>query len=214
MHHPNIVHRAPCRGATTNNKNNDDDSMLVKGYRNDGPFMPLLPPPSPPPSPLDSEQHYSSTARHTNLFPSNYEAWNRTHRELFLVFLQVLLEYLKHANEEELRRDVKETIAQCRSNFIVRRTQRQQQRRQRQPRSSIPLMANLYHRLCDVVPSETWLQAESYLHRYVQWLVGQTTSRHHHQDQQKSTVARSTSREPSTDSAAASIEEEHGALSS
>lgn len=97
-----------------------------------------------------------SVQSNTMHFPSSNEHWTRSDKQLFLIFMRILLKYLELTHLEETRREVMEAIAQCRSSYLRRRANHQ-----------ICLTSMLYDHLSEVVPDPVWHQTETYMEQYL-----------------------------------------------
>jgi hypothetical protein len=155
-----------------------------------------------------------------NLFPTHHggDCWSCTHKELFFLFVRILLQHLKVTKADELRREVKETIAQCRAHFL-----QAPEGRIASSSSSVPVAKTtattttvaalpachqacgitvaLYDQLRLVVPEETWREAELYLRQYLRARQEKRTTTNHHcpnqaQQRQRLLIARQASPPP------------------
>jgi hypothetical protein len=135
--------------------------------------------------------HHEQNSCPMSFFPNHHGEWKRAHKELFFLFVRILLQHLKVTKAEELRRVVKDTISQLACLLV----QEQQQQSNafftggsrstpaalsttttttnvvslcdNQSCDSSSITAILYDQLRDVVPNETWQQSESYLYQYL-----------------------------------------------
>jgi hypothetical protein len=131
--------------------------------------------------------HHEQNSCPMSFFPNHHGEWKRAHKELFFLFVRILLQHLKVTKAEELRRVVKDTISQL-ACLLVQEQQQSNAFFTGGSRSTpaalsttttnvVPLCDNqscdssitaiLYDQLRDVVPNETWQQTESYLYQYL-----------------------------------------------
>lgn len=89
-------------------------------------------------------------------FPSSNELWTRSNKQLFLIFMRILLKYLELTHLEDIRHEVMESIAQCRRNYLQHRAHQK-----------LCLTSMLHDHLCMVVPEPTWHRTEIYLEQYL-----------------------------------------------
>lgn len=124
-----------------------------------------------------------------NLFPLHHggDCWSCSHKELFFLFVRILLLHLKVTKADELRREVKETIAQCRASFLPM-AQRERNASSTSSASapgttsttaeavvslrkachqSCGITVALYDQLRRVVPDDTWRETEGYVFQYL-----------------------------------------------
>lgn len=103
---------------------------------------------------------FDNNPANMQFFPDNHASWHRCHKEVFFLFIRVLLKYLKLTKKTSLRQEVKQAISDCRDSFLNQRAAL--------PGSFPPcIAATLFERLREVVPADTWAQTEVYLHRYL-----------------------------------------------
>jgi hypothetical protein len=92
-------------------------------------------------------------------FPPSDQVWTRSDKQLFLVFMRILIKYLELAHLDSIRQQVMEAMAQCRSSYL--------QLRATSTSHVVCLTSMLHDHLQAVVPEDKWRQAEIYMDQYL-----------------------------------------------